>query len=96
MLETFFVLYLSTAAADGTATYLCLRADACEELNPLLRPLSPTPLVAVKAGLTTGAAIGLWKLRKRHPKITIVVTGLLVGMQVTSTIRAVRSTREPR
>lgn len=86
-------LYLATAVADGAATYQCLHARSCQELNPVLRSFDPTPLVAVKAVFTAGAMVGFWKARTHHPKLVMVLTGALVGVQAASVIAAVRSRR---
>ena len=83
-MDTALLLALaSLAGADLAMTSACVAQGLCREMNPLLRPLSlhPAAFGAVKAGITAGAVIGIWKATTHKPRARIVALISIVAMQ---------------
>lgn len=71
--------FIGAQALDCATTAARLSSGRYQEANPLL-PQSPVAICAIKGGVTVGAAIPLWKMRKARPKLTRVL--LIVGAGV--------------
>jgi hypothetical protein len=78
---------------DATSSAWCLGAGTCREMNPILRPLSDTPLAfgAAKMGIAAASLLATDALRRRgHRKAAFWIA---VGQSVAFTYIAVRNVR---
>lgn len=73
----------SVSGADIAMTASCISTQACTEANPIMRPLADHPAAfgAVKAGITVGAVLGIWKATARHPKARVVALLGVLALQ---------------
>jgi hypothetical protein len=78
---------------DLSTSSHCLGAGTCRELNPILRPLSDTPLAfgAAKMGIAAASLLATDALRRRgHRKAAFWIA---VGQGIAFTYIAVRNVR---
>jgi hypothetical protein len=78
---------------DLSTSSHCLGAGTCRELNPILRPLSDTPLAfgAAKMGIAAASLLATDALRRRgHRKAAFWIA---VGQSIAFTYIAVRNVR---
>jgi hypothetical protein len=80
--------YLTAQGAD-VGTTLALRGPSTYEANPFV-PRHPVPFLVVKAGVTTGAVLYGWRIRKSHPK---AAAGLFLVGAVSGSLGAVLNAR---
>lgn len=63
---------LTSQGVDLATTVVKIRTPYYREGNPLL-PRSTSGVVAVKVGVTTSLVVWGWKIRKSHPRKTVVI-----------------------
>jgi Domain of unknown function (DUF5658) len=83
-------LYGSLAVMQALDVDSTLKAlgGGLHEGNPLLRSASPAALVAIKAGATASMIVVSERLRKRHPKVAVV---LMAGINAAYTMVAIHN-----
>ncbi len=77
------VAIAALCGADIALTSACVADGRCVEANPLWRAMSdhPTAFGAVKAGVTAGAVVGVWRATRGRPKARIAALLGIVGLQ---------------
>ena len=73
------VAHAAAQMADLVSTRTALTSGRGNEANPLMRPFagSTWKLATVKALTTAGISAALWWIHAKHPKVALVVGGLL-------------------
>jgi hypothetical protein len=80
--------YIGLSAIDAAQTIYCLKADRCEESNPLFGKNPKASTVIIAKVLGTGLQFALFnEVRKRDPKmalrvakVSFVMQGAVVGL----------------
>jgi len=88
MFELLLALFIGLQAADTTTTLMAFNRGFVE-VNPLM-PSSPSLLVGIKIGATTGSSLVFIKAHKKHPKAvkrTLVVLNIIYAAVVIHNIK---------
>ena len=84
VMDTALLITLAAlCGADIGLSMAAVTSGGYVEVNPLLRPLQERPALygAVKAGITAGAVVGVWKVTTHKPRARIVALLGIVAMQ---------------